>query len=375
MQDRVWLRRLLFFAAILGVWALLCVFFASQNYLAGAYRRPRMAWRDAFTYPAVTCAIWALLTPAILWLAQRFPFERERRLRAMLVHVPAAVLFAVAHVAATVAIFVRLYAGSPNPMPAGRMFGIFLMGNVHTNVLTYAVLVGASHAYLYYARYRERELRASQLEARLAQSQLQVLKMQLHPHFLFNTLHSISALMHEDVEAADRMMARLSDLLRMTLERAGSQEVPLREELDFLNLYLEIQQTRFGERLMVERDIAAETLDARVPNLILQPLVENAIRHGISSRAAGGRITIRARREEAVLRLEVEDDGPGMDSGRLDANGQGLGLANTRARLEQLCGKAHRLDLENVPSGGLRVRLVIPFRWAVGSGPGTEEIS
>ncbi len=375
MQNRVWPRRLLLFAASVGVWAMLCVFFASQNYLAGAYRRPRMAWRDAFTYPAVTCAIWAVLTPAVLWLAQRFPFERGQRVRAALVHVPAAVLFAVAHVAATVAIFVRLYAASPNPMPVGRMFGVFLLGNVHTNVLTYAVLVGASHAYLYYARYRERELQASQLEARLAQSQLQLLKMQLHPHFLFNTLHSISALMHEDVEAADRMMVRLSDLLRMTLERAASQEVALREELDFLNLYLEIQQTRFGERLAVEREIAGETLDAQVPNLILQPLVENAIRHGISSRASGGRIAIRASREGDIVRLEVEDDGPGMDSARPEMNAQGLGLANTRARLEHLYGAAHRLDLENIPSGGVRVRLVIPFRPAIESGPGAEEIS
>ncbi len=375
MPNRVRFRWLLLLAAIAGAWALLGVFFASQNYLAGAYRRPRMSWRDAATYPAVTCAIWALLTPGILWLAQRFPFESGLRLRAALVHAPAAVLFSVAHVAATVAILVRVYAGRPNPMPAGRMFGIFLLGNAHTNVLTYAVLVGASHVYLYYARYRERELRASQLEAQLAQSQLQVLKMQLHPHFLFNTLHSISALMHEDVEAADRMMARLSDLLRMTLERAGSQEVPLREELDFLNLYLEIQQTRFGERLAVDRDIAAEALDARVPNLILQPLVENAIRHGISSRASGGRIAIRAVREGSVVRLEVEDDGPGMDPAHLAVNSQGLGLANTRARLEQLYGKAQRLDLENASSGGLRVRLVIPFRPAGESGMGKDEIS
>jgi LytS/YehU family sensor histidine kinase len=184
--------------------------------------------------------------------------------------------------------------------------------------------------------------------------------MQLQPHFLFNTLHSISALMHRDVEAADRMLTRLSDLLRLTLESASTPEVPLSRELDFLDAYLEIQQTRFEERLEVVRDIDPLALDALVPNLLLQPLVENAIRHGVANRTTGGRVEISARRENGRLTLSVRDDGPGLSPNA----GQGVGLSNTRARLEHLYGEAQSLALANDPAGGVRVTVVAPYRSA-----------
>jgi two-component system, LytTR family, sensor kinase len=186
--------------------------------------------------------------------------------------------------------------------------------------------------------------------------------MQLHPHFLFNTLHSISALVHKDPEAADRMIARLGDFLRLTLENSGAQEVSLQKELEFLKCYLEIERVRFRDRLTTRLDIDPQSLDTPVPNLILQPIVENALRHGVAPRSSPGRIEISAKRDNGSLRIQVRDNGPGLPAisatnGRFR---EGLGLANTRARLAQLYGGSHRLELANAPEGGLVVTLEIP---------------
>jgi LytS/YehU family sensor histidine kinase len=186
--------------------------------------------------------------------------------------------------------------------------------------------------------------------------------MQLHPHFLFNTLNAVSALMHQDVELADRMIARLGDLLRTTLDNADKQEVPLQQEIDFIRPYLEIEQARLGTRLSIGIDIDPNTVDARVPNLILQPLVENAVRHGIAPRPGPGRIEISARRENGHLHIQVRDDGAGIK--QIDRLKEGVGLSNTRARLEQLYGPAHRFELKN--GHGFTVSVTLPFRDAVG---------
>ena len=189
-----------------------------------------------------------------------------------------------------------------------------------------------------------------------------MLRLQLHPHFLFNTLHTISALMHKDLRAADRMLALLGDLLRDSFERVGAQEVSLKQELGFLDRYLEIERTRFRDRLTVTLSVDPETLDAEVPNLLLQPLVENAIRHGLGKRQDAGHIEIVARRNFERLDLRIRDDGPGLPEGSETALRAGVGLANTQARLEQLYGSNHRFDLRNRPEGGLEVALEIPFR-------------
>jgi two-component system LytT family sensor kinase len=224
------------------------------------------------------------------------------------------------------------------------------------------VIVAVSLAFDYYSKYRERELSAAELEKQLAEARLQALQMQLNPHFLFNSLHSISALMHQDVEGADGMIARLSDLLRAALESSDTQEVTLREELDLLKRYLAIEQIRFGDRLNVNIAAPPELLDAEVPNLILQPLVENAIRHGVEPRATPGRIELRAQRSNNALVLEVSDNGPGLPSSQpMD---EGVGLSNTRTRLRTLYGEAHSFELRQSPEGGLLVRLTIPFRTA-----------
>ena len=208
------------------------------------------------------------------------------------------------------------------------------------------------------------ELASSQLEAKLAQTQLQVLKMQLHPHFLFNTLNAISALIHQDVELADRMIARLGDLLRTTLDNANQQEVPFKQELGFIQPYLEIEKARLGPRLTVDLEIDPAVLDALVPNLILQPLVENAIRHGIASRIEPGRVEISSSRgpDGRFLQLEIKDDGRGVDSDSEVKTRRGVGLTNIRARLEQLYGTEHRFTFENQAAGGVRVQISLPFR-------------
>jgi LytS/YehU family sensor histidine kinase len=230
--------------------------------------------------------------------------------------------------------------------------------------LIYWLILLINYAVDYYRRYREGEIRASQLEALLAQAQLQALKMQLQPHFLFNTLNSISALLHKNVQAADTMIARLGDFLRLTLENAGRQDVSLREELEFLRCYLAIETIRFQDRLAVQIEAEPETLDARLPNLILQPIVENAIRHGIAPRSGRGRIAVSAKKQDGVLQVEVTDNGPGLASGGSSGSllREGLGLANTQARLQQLYGRSHRLDMENALGGGLTVILEIPFK-------------
>jgi two-component system, LytTR family, sensor kinase len=191
---------------------------------------------------------------------------------------------------------------------------------------------------------------------------LQALQRQLHPHFLFNTLNGISALMHRDVQAADRMLVRLSDLLRMALDRRSAQEVPLTNDLEFLAKYLEIEQARFGDRLAVRFDIDPETLDALVPNLLLQPLVENSVRHAVAARSEGGFVEVVARRAGDVLELKVRDNGPGLPKERTSSPPRGVGLTNTRSRLEHLYGASQRLQFSETPGGGLTVTVVVPFR-------------
>jgi LytS/YehU family sensor histidine kinase len=234
--------------------------------------------------------------------------------------------------------------------------------NFDWEMAIYWAIVGFSHASGYYREVQDRRVRGAQLETRLAQAQFEALQRQLHPHFLFNTLNAISALMHRDVEAADEMLARLSDLLRMALDRRGVQEISLKDELEFLGKYLEIEQTRFGDRFTVSYDIDPDTLDARVPNLLLQPLVENSIRHAVGATIQPRRIDVSAHCRGDVLEMQVRDDGPGLRGGGPPPAKKGLGLANTRARLEQLYGAKQRLELTEPDTGGLLVTIEIPLR-------------
>ena len=368
LVQRRWVRWGLIFVC----WTMYGLFFASQEIEQQFYNQRPVLWKQSLAIWLVCGYVWAVLTPAILYLSERFRIEVGNWARGVLIHLPASIVFSLLQMGIYFVIF-RL-AGLPDeqkPFPAS--FSNLFIIEFHFGVLTYWVILGIKHALDYYRKYRERELLASRLEAQLAQAELQVLKMQLHPHFLFNTLHAISALMHRDAEAADRMIARLSDLLRITLENAGVEEVSLKQELELLGRYLEIEQTRFQDRLTVEMKIEPETLDARVPNLILQPLVENAIKHGIAPRSAPGLVEIRARRENGTLQLRVRDDGAGLPTDSPDALKEGVGLANTRARLQQLYGTKHRFELGNAPGGGLVVSMTIPFREGETRRDGTDQ--
>jgi LytS/YehU family sensor histidine kinase len=274
------------------------------------------------------------------------------------VHLVAAVVIALARTGVMVVL------GWYVPWVGLRTFGPQFWGTSSGNFLFYALLLGIAHLVLYYRRYREREQAAEQLARGLTEARLQALKMQRQPHFLFNTLNAISALIPPDAKPARRMLARLGDLLRTTLEHEETQEVTLREELTFLEPYLEIEQARLEDRLTVVMKIAPETLDARVPHLILQPVVENAIRHGIAARIEPGTVEISSSRgpDGRFLQLEIRDDGRGVNRDAEVRTRRGVGLMNIRSRLEQLYGAEHRFKLENQAGGGVLVQITLPFR-------------
>ena len=305
---------------------------------------------------------WAALAPAILHLARKAPLERGSWKFALAVHIPGVFVITLLHVALTVSSQTAIVwvAGQEQRswlQEAQRMF----FNNFDWEMMTYWAIVGLSHALSYHGEAQDRALRTSQLETHLVEARLQALQRQLQPHFLFNTLNTISALMHRDVNAADNMIARLSDLLRISLRNVAVQEVPLNQELDFLSKYLEIEQTRFRDRLTVVFDVQPETLDAMVPNLVLQPLVENAIKHGIGPRAAPGQIAISSRRLGSMLELEIRDNGVGLSAARLTDFNRGIGLGNTRSRLQHLYGSSHRFEFRQPPGGGLSVLIAIPL--------------
>ena len=351
MQNRQILKqRLLRASWFFLCWTSLGFFSASQVYIRYTYNSNQpTSWRQALSVAMPDWYAWAMLSPLIFAFARRFPIDRDKRWRRVFAHLGAGLLFSSLKIIVEFMVLWPLL-GLPQRLPS--------VIALQQNLLVYAAIIGMHYAFAYYRQYREHEVKASQLEAQLAQAQLQALKMQLHPHFLFNTLHAISTLVHKDAEAADRMIARLSDLLRLSLDNLGEQEVSLQRELEFLQRYLEIEQIRFGDRLSVQIAVAPETLEALVPNLILQPLVENAIRHGIAPHAAPGRIEIQAKRENHQLRLGVRDNGGGLPSA---GPPEGVGLTNTRARLQQLYGSLAHLKLINAERG-LLVELTIPWR-------------
>ncbi|HKG21099.1 MAG TPA: histidine kinase [Blastocatellia bacterium] len=359
--EKIWRHRWFRWGLIAGIWTLFGLLFASQQYLATSRTSRPMAWHHALLLELSYAYLWALLTPLMLWLSRRFRIERTSWFRSLLIHIFFGTLIGFTMVAFHDLIYMVYLAPTDTPFSVTRLvqlaYSFFDYG-----MLTYWVILLVNNGLDYYSRYREGELRASQLEAMLAQAQLQALKMQLQPHFLFNTLHSISALLYKDVDAADKMIARLGDFLRITLENSGSQEVSLQEEIEFLKCYLEIERIRFQDRLKVQMDIEPQVLKARLPNLILQPLVENAIKHGVSAHAGPGRIKIHASRRDGLLQVEVTDNGPGVQERDGGSFKEGLGLANTQARLEHLYGGDHRLDMVNAPLGGLTVILEIPFK-------------
>jgi two-component system LytT family sensor kinase len=317
----------------------------------------------------------APLTPLAFTLAIRYPLQRGNWGKRSLLHLAFGMMFTLAHISLrgltpygfwdpvhrewSSAIWDSHAHAFREFVPVLK--SMFLSSVVDDITSVYIPIVFVAHAVSYYRRFREREFRATQLEGQLAKARLQTLKSQLQPHFLFNTMHSISALMLTDVNAADRMMTRLSDLLRISLETAGTQITTLNRELEFVNCYLDIERVRFEERMNVIFNIAPETLDAQVPHLLLQPLVDNAVKHGIAKLPHGGEIRITVSAQNGELQLEVQDNGPGLRSmGSLPVSG--LGLRITRERLESLYGQNQSLEFVSPPDGGVTIRVSIPLR-------------
>jgi len=316
------------------------------------------------------------LTPFVFAFAIRYPVQRGNWMRRSLLHLAGGLIFTVAHVTLRGLTPYAYWDAQLHSWASAiwdsqahvfrikwYIFEQLFFRNVVDDITgTYVPIVLIAHAVSYYRRFRERELRTSQLETQLAKARLQALKIQLQPHFLFNTLHSISALMLTDVPAADKMMTRLSDLLRMTLEDNETQVTTLSRELECVNGYLEIENIRFEDRLSIVFDIAPDTLDAEVPHLLLQPLVENAVRHGISRLSSGGEIRIVASHDEHCLHLRVRDNGPGLGNGDGPQSKVGLGLRATRERLEALFGNAQSFEVRAPAEGGVEAYVRIPFR-------------
>lgn len=359
-------RRGVLWALYLGFWTSLGLFNVGQSYMRHQWEGEPMNWPYALSIGWADWSMWALLTPLIVVLGRNFPLDQKHWPFSLLLHGAVSILCA-ALVTMTLVPVILWFAPCGDPdITTLELFRFVFLGQVVAYLWIYWAVLIAGYAFDFYRKYREHALHASRLETQLAQTQLQMLKMQLQPHFLFNTLNAISALMHRDVELADRMVARLGELLRSTLENTGTQEVTLRQELDFIQPYLEIEQARYGPRMRVRIEVDDSVMDALVPNMILQPLVENAIRHGIGNRTNGGLIVVRAFRVADLLELQVCDNGPGIPDGT-DGIREGVGLANTRARLLQLYGQEQHLELHNAPEGGLVVRLALPFREFAGA--------
>src|SRR5271169_267856 len=368
-------RACLVWALSFGVWTFIGLAYTITIYQLYRSTGGSMSFLSVLSLQSSQVLTYFLLTPFVFALANRYPVQRSNWPKRSMMLLAGGLVFTVAQVALrgmTPYAFwdprVRHWVSAIWDSQAHvfriqwHMYESLFLTNVVDDVFTtYLPVVLIAYVVSYYQRLRQRELRTSQLQTQLAKAHLQALKSQLQPHFLFNTMHSISALMLTDVPAADRMMTRLSDLLRMSLEAEGTQVTTLSRELEFVNCYLEIEKIRFEERLNVVWDVSPETLDAQVPHLLLQPLVDNAVKHGISRLTAAGEIRITGGTQNGELQLEIGENGPGFGKpGSLQHNG--LGLRVTRERLESLYGEDQSMELLSPPESGAAVRICIPFR-------------
>lgn len=351
-------RRIVLLSGVLAA-AGISLLVATQNYFMFAARGRPISWLALFLGELPVWFAWLAMLPAITWLASRFPPHRGNRVRNSSIHL----------LAGCAAVYVMLVftEGARRLIPGTLTVGGSLWAAVNHSyprnlvpfLIVYAAAAALAIAWQYHWALQAQQIRQSQLQAQLARTRLDVLRAQIQPHFLFNTLHAISALMARDVNGARSMMRRLSELLRIALDESEGDEVPLEREIEFLDRYLDIQRMRFGERLNVTFSVAEDTRQLMVPRLVLQPLVENSIKHGISERSEAENISIESVLSGDTLVLRVRDDGPGF---RAAANRRigGVGLANTRERLSGLYGDSASLDVRDDPAGGAVVELRLP---------------
>ena len=368
MRD--WFRpspRLLLISVAVGVSTATFAWYGARLMLGPPLRPGPSATYSWFLYSTVAFWLaWGVMSPVALRMAERYRFTAKQRRRAVIAHAFGGLL--VVWTQTALAVGARVLGAPWLGVEIASPYRILMVGllqDLDWNYMIYLCIVGLSHAVYYHRQAQDRAVRESQLEARLAEAQLQALQRQLQPHFLFNTLHAIFTLVRHNPAAAEQMIERLSELLRVTLKNTATQEVPLAEELTYLDKYLAIEKVHFGDRLQIEMDVPLGVQDAMVPYLVLQPLVENAIRHGLAPRRAQGSLQVTGRREGEDLVLVVADNGGGVSSAHLLTLNKGVGLANTRARLVRLYGDRHDVSFHTPASGGLAVTVRIPYVQAV----------
>ncbi len=373
-------HRLRNFLLIVAVWTIIGLFYFSQSFVQSQLRHdPSPWWYGLVSWlVGVWCA--ALSTPLILWLGRRFPLTRKRWLSGALAHLAFSFTLSLLQIAVMAMTLSALHIYHEVMPSAGAAFVVLMSLGFHQNVITYATLLALQAGWTYYVGYQERqraaaqlELRAAELQAQLVHAQLGALKAQLQPHFLFNTLNAIVTLVRQgQSEQAEQMLGRLADLLRLVLDELNAQLVPVHREIAYARLYLSIEEVRFGDRLRVEFETQPGVLEAQVPHLCLQPLIENAVRHGIARRAGPGSIVIRAAREADALVLRVEDDGAGLGVQGAERPG-GIGLTNVRDRLARLYGPEASLELRAATPHGVVATICLPYRESSGVTP-TEDL-
>jgi signal transduction histidine kinase len=334
---------------------LLGLFEASHTCIVKAYRGEPVDWSRSLALNLALWYAWVPLALLAIVFTSRFPIHRQNWWHRLPLALVVALLLALAKIVPDYPIIRNLYCPEPDSLTFPIFYRMGFASHFPQYFLFAVGMLGVIYAWNYFRDAQQRELDTWQLEARLAQARLQILRMQLHPHFLLNTLNAVGHLIQTDAAEAERVLARLGDLMRLMLDTAGDQEVPLRQELDFLRAYLDVERARFGHRLDVRLDVEPGLLDAPVPPLILQPLVENAVLHGPVRLGRAGHVEIRARRAGEQLRLEVWDDGPGLGVLPSAGSGKGIGLANTRARLAQLYNGRHHFEIGNAAVGVLAV--------------------
>jgi len=335
-----------------GAWTLFGLFSFGACLLADAATDgDSLPWPQLLAYSLGVAWIWAALTPIVLWVTWNAVFTAGERTRSILIHALTGSAFVLVSITLQSALALELRIDASGSS--------LLLPRIENSLLAYGALGVLGQAARYFTLLKTRQVHASELEARLARTHLQLLRMQLQPHFLFNTLNTVAELVHSDPETADQMITRLGRLLRLSLDHAGHQVVPLRQEIDFLRMYVEIEQVRFQDRLQIVWNVAADTLDAAVPTLLWHPVLENAIRHGVTPLAGRGRIVIASRREGEDLVLEIRDNGRGLPEGKVLR--EGVGLRNIRERVGQLYGSKARFTLVPGSDGGTVATLRLPF--------------
>lgn len=349
------------FLLLVLLWSVLGIFFVMQQYIYSASTDNPFNWFNNLTYRVPTYLLWAFFTPIIYKIVNSLRFKKEFIIKSILILSISGIVISFVHrfLSIFATFFIRDLYGTLNVELTQALLNarFAIIGGSFDSVFTYLLILAVVLGLVYYKRLRETERLSSQLETKLAEAKLDSLKSQLHPHFLFNTLHAISTLMHRDVEMAEKTLTRLSDLLRLSIGHLDQQKITLKEELEFLEKYLEIQKVRFQDKLNVNFNIGAELYDVVVPSFLLQPVVENSIKYAVEPSSENESIIISAEQNETKLALVVEDSGPGLS----ETFREGVGIKNTRSRLQHIYGDSFELTFENRASSGLAVQIKIPL--------------